>query len=1676
MATSSAVPDDLDGWAAASRQLDEPLTSRRSTLDRLHGEFTASLGWGGFDASSLLAGFGGWLTWNELDAKWVTTIAQAFRDAGTHTLPDATLDAAIRAAHLDTPRVSVTYDDPVALGEPPTSGYTNDPVNTGTGNFVEVETDLGAHGLTRLLRVVRTYNSRSDRVGAFGPGWSSWASARLRDEPEGAHWESPDGQRVIVPRAPVPPTDGNGNGDRGDAPARTRYERVVGLSGLVVAAGDGLAIEWFHGGRLAFDAAGRPLVGEDGPGSAVRFAHDGERLVRMNHESGAAVDFVWAGDRIAQARASDGRRVAYRYDDRGRLVEAVGPAGARRYEHDERDRVVAVADADGVVLARNRYDDDGRVLSQLSPHGRRSRIRYLPGRVTLVDDDAGGPTNAFVHDERGRLVGLIDGHGSELAKAYDRWGNPVTVTERDGTTTRQDWDDRERLVRRVGPDGRAVAFAYDHADRLVEVAVGDGADAAVTRYRYAGDERIPVEIVDPEGGVTRLTVAGGLLRAVVDPDGVEVRFAFDARGDVVAATDALGNTAVVERDAAGRVVATVSPGGLRTELAYDARGRVVERRDPGGGATRFEWSAAGRLLATVDPVGARSEIRPGAHGETEQVVDPLGFVTTRRFDVLGNLVGVEMPGGAKWELSYDGLCRLVGVTDPAGASWLREYDAAGHLVGTVDPVGAHRTTAVDAGGRITGIDDGLTSVGYAYDAVGRVTARRRPDGSELRASYDRCGRIVATTEPGGAVTRYEYTPGGRLAAVVSPLGAVTRYEHDACGRRAGVVDATGRRWTFRRDADGRITQVVAPGGESERFRHDGAGRLAARVSSLGGVTRYEYDLAGRPVAITDPTGGVRRFRWDLRGRLVEAVDANGGVTRYERDATGAVRTVVDPLGGRVELRYDPVGRLAARTDQLGRTTEWEYDAAGRVVRRRLPTGEGVRWWRDGSGRVRAVGRGDEPVVTIERDVLGRVVAVAEPGFRHELAWDGADRQVAQRRDGLGLTWRYDADGQRVAVGLPDGREITYAHDAAGRLVAAEHPGLGRVTAGHDAAGRRLARETGAGREAWTYRGGLLAGHSLTRPDGTRRVTELERDAAGRVVAITTDGVRRTYEYDAGGQLVVARGPEGERTLRYDAAGRLVSEAGPAGPVGYRYDAAHQLVARVDATGETTYEHDAAGRRVAERSPGGATRSFAWDWQGRLAGVGETRLAVDALGDLAAVDGRPLLWDPIAGVPQLRWCDGTAVVGDAEPWAAVRDGDGAGAGAVLGLAGDWQGTPGPAAADPLDPWGAGMAGVALGPDGGVRLGFRGELAIAGLVWLRSRAYDPASRLFLSTDPVAGTPGDPFSAHPYHYAGNDPVGSLDPLGLRPISEAELADYRRAASRNLWDRSVDWVDDNWEYLAAGALIVGGVLVMATGVGGPIGAAMIGGALLSGGLSAGSQKLFTGHVDWGQVGVDMAIGAVGGGTGAAMTSSTTLARVATTTVGRGMLAGAGEGFVTGVAYQGVSYARTGEFDPRAVATSTLLGGAGGGGGAWLRERDVMGPLRRTGPGEFESRNTGLRYTSDDPTFGNRANHVLNHTVDDPNRALHGVYSGNRNVFDQVDDAYTRSQSATTGVVREPTQMTAKGPLDVSTSSGGSPVGYVGGRNGAAAGNPAASYDRLVIRNGNEVISAYPVAGIPMP
>ena len=181
-----------------------------------------------------------------------------------------------------------------------------------------------------------------------------------------------------------------------------------------------------------------------------------------------------------------------------------------------------------------------------------------------------------------------------------------------------------------------------------------------------------------------------------------------------------------------------------------------------------------------------------------------------------------------------------------------------------------------------------------------------------------------------------------------------------------------------------------------------------------------------------------------------------------------------------------------------------------------------------------------------------------------------------------------------------------------------------------------------------------------------------------------------------------------------------------------------------------------------------TTSYAWDELGHLrtvvredgTGTDRTDLWVNALGELAEVDGTTLSWDPTTPVPTLMW--------SATPFVTAPG--------LLGVDGTWTsaGWRRARSTQRADPWTATDAVTAAGLPDGIGVSPTGTVVVGGLEFTGARMYDPSVRSFLSPDPLPAVVGAAWSDNPYSYAGNDPVNQIDPSGLRPITDAELAAY--------------------------------------------------------------------------------------------------------------------------------------------------------------------------------------------------------------------------------------------------------------------------------------------------------------
>ncbi|GAA2843748.1 RHS repeat-associated protein [Leucobacter komagatae] len=1521
---SSADPATLRTFQSGSNELDDQLATPISTFATALDDYSAKCNtkWGTLNAAELVTSLDRWTTANRKDAEWAGTIAALFESAGSGTgvvtLSDASISAALAAAGIDVFRDDFEIPEFSAMGTPPTNGFADDPVNTATGNFLEPETDVPFTGPAKALEFTRMYNSLDSRVGAFGPGWSSALDVRLEFTDEGAAFTTADGRQIHFPRSGSAWARGIGENFWLGAESHSGEGTPGPLQG------DRLVVRDNAGGWWAFTTAGVWVGSGTGSGTVVSVHRCADGLVtRLAHEHGRAISIEYAGDRVAYAQVSDGRRVEYLYDADRRLIGVSDAVGTRRYRWNSAGLIDRVTAATGVVECENTYDAKGRVTEQLTPYGRTVRFAYLPGRVTSVSNVDGTNTNTWISDRKGRVVGIIDAEGHRQSMAYDPAGNLVSATERDGQVTVHAYDDRGRKTRTVTPEGADITYGYDELDRVTTVVTASGATVS---YEYATEyDRNPSVVLDPLGGRTELTWEAGLLTHVTDPVGVTLALGYDEFGEQTSTRNAAGDIARIVRDAAGRVRETISPSGASTRYDYDEAGLLIARTDPDGGTWRFERGAGGRMTAQVDPLGARTEFEYGPHGHIVGTTDPLGRTISRSYDELENVESVTLADGAEWVFAHDALARLREITDPAGGTWSREYAPNGELTGTTDPTGVHVAFTQSRGSGMSRVQNAFAQEAVQRDEFGRPVRVEREDGSAELMTYDAAGNPVELLDADGGLTRIERDRAGRVTRVTTPAGRVTRYEYDACGRPVFSTDAAGGRTSLAYDADSRVVTRTSPAGDVTEIEYDAMGRIVREAVPGIGVGRYRYDAAGRLVFSHDWRTGIRRFGYDAAGQLTTATNGVGGVTRYEYDRRGRVTRIIDPAGGVTTRSYTELDRVASSTDPLGRTTTATYDGAGRQLSQTAPDGTTLEWVFDDAGLETEVRVDGRRLSHASRDARSRTVTITDDtrpqaptthtlrftrnGQLAERVTVGAD-SVGADSVGAGAEpaarpavtrWEYDADGARVALVSPDGATVEYTRDHAGRVSRVVHSAFGEISLTRDADGRLLEARTFAGVDPaggpaggrsvgpdagpavgqiqqWEYANGFPAAHTRVGADGGIAVTRIDRDEIGRITRIDGPDSVAEYAADDASQITALRiDGAAAASWEYDPAGRLVAETRDNQSLRYSYDAAGQLLSIEGSDGAITeYEYDGLGRRVTERSPEGAT-AYAWDARGWLTEITErggaalrsTELWVDALGELADVDGARIHWDTASYAPAPISIGGHDVFAGPGGFTAAATGidDGPGARGSWATSG-WRTAR--AAAD--DPW-ATLAGFSAGTlPAGLSLTASGALQVAGLEWLGARAYDPAARGFLSVDPLEAPAGVGWAGNPYSYAGNDPLHAVDPLGLSPISDAELkayADSQQGPLARAAGAVGHWFKENWEYVAAGAMIAGGIALMCTGVGGPVGMALVGaasGALVSGGFSVAAQKARTGEVSWGKVGVDAFVGAVGGGVSGAV------------------------------------------------------------------------------------------------------------------------------------------------------------------------------------------------------------------
>lgn len=379
-------------------------------------------------------------------------------------------------------------------------------------------------------------------------------------------------------------------------------------------------------------------------------------------------------------------------------------------------------------------------------------------------------------------------------------------------------------------------------------------------------------------------------------------------------------------------------------INYDAQGRMVKVINADG--TSAERLYSGWENTLLDENNHKKDFIKDAYGNITGVrehLDGSQNLTTYRYDAPGNLLEITKTNGEKVSIAYDSLRRKLSMKDPQMGNWGYEYDGNGNLI-----------KQTDAKGQVITLE---------YDRLGRLVSKTYPDGKVVRYDYDTGpnaqGRLSKVTDLTGT-QHFSYDALGRLTEKKRTLDGkvyVTATGYDLLGRDTSLTypDSSEVRTHY----EGSFLKSIESGGGAlyAMMNYDPivAGQLKTMTMGNGIVTDYKYQmdnqrLLGMVTKSSTQTLQDIGYAYEPAGNIRQVVDANRGTTRnYLYDDLYRLKEAKGEYGNQL-YKYDSVGNLLGYLDYM----DWDGVENKPKATASSSWGAGAEPWRalDGNGHTR----------------------------------------------------------------------------------------------------------------------------------------------------------------------------------------------------------------------------------------------------------------------------------------------------------------------------------------------------------------------------------------------------------------------------------------------------------------------------------------------------------------------------------------------------------------------------------------------------------------------------------------------------------------------------------------------------------------------------------------------------
>ncbi len=661
-------------------------------------------------------------------------------------------------------------------------------------------------------------------------------------------------------------------------------------------------LAYYNGGELASSTVSDDKYGIVKQETADKIDALGRTLIATVHGGVISPQYQYAFNPLTATVTAPLMTATRNWDTAGNQIQFSNPDIT----------VVLQRDANGRVYEKDRRED-GATFSEFMAYNEldyQTNLNDLAGEIFSTSPRADG-----------LFLGITDARGNKTTYDYSARGEMEDKLRADGMEMRTLYD-AQRQVTYTGDPTAGFNYAFDPTLRLTNSTLRNGASLG---YSAFNPQNMPTSISLPGGGTETI--------------------AYDLQKRVTSRSVTYGTSAFAE------------------DYTYDAVGRVrlegYQQNNGSRNTASFDYDRAGVLLAShFNEDGASFNVSYSyyADGSCQSITYPSGVVITEARDNAGRLTGIsDTSGNIVKALSWQGNLQPAGIQLGANIGLTNLYDRRGRVTCS----------------RATRSSDGsvMTHLRYQYDADNNVQVRQfvHRNGKADNLSFDaaeRLSREQISTVPlaGGQFATplydltYNYNSRGldyltstEIATNLAPNSLV--FATNWSGQDNFLLPQTVDDFDRQADPMGNVLKArlwvrppgaSAPQSVSAVLEHDGLGHLVS-VTRLDGVTiQNKFQPGGlrysRQVSQNGQLLSYSAYVYDNFGRMIEEYDRTGaqpvliGRYYYASGDAPAAADLLNPSTGLLEryfLLRDSSQSVLAIADTNGVVLERaRYDSFG----------------------------------------------------------------------------------------------------------------------------------------------------------------------------------------------------------------------------------------------------------------------------------------------------------------------------------------------------------------------------------------------------------------------------------------------------------------------------------------------------------------------------------------------------------------------------------------------------------------------------------------------------------------------------------------------------------------------------------------------------------------------------